>query len=136
MDGVWSLVKKDRATLLPCLRAALIEPNADAFFRFDGSNLLMSLDPTPESRSILVRSYAVVDLADVDLRVWVGRLASLGAEGFDISDAADKWLRFPRASYFLPEHGAYKVAAQNGAMFLYGSMDEAHATPALDENYF
>ncbi len=131
MDGVWSLVKKDAATLLPCLRAALTEPNADAFFRFDGSNLLMSLDPSPESTSIMVRSYANIDLADVDLRVWVGRLALLGAKGFDISEAADKWLRFPRAFYFLPEHGAYRVSAQNGAMFLYGSMDEAQATPAL-----
>lgn len=131
MDRVWSLVKKDRVTLLPCLRAALAGPNADAFFRFDGSNLLLSLDPSAESKTIVVRSYALVDLADVDLRVWASRLASLGAEGFDISDAAEKWLRFPRAYYFLPEHGAYKVGADIGAMFLYGSMDEAQATPAL-----
>jgi hypothetical protein len=131
MNAVWSLVKKDRATLLPCLRAALADPKADAFFRFDGSNLLMSLDPSPESKSILVRSYTLVDLADVDLRLWVGRLALLGAEGFDISEAADKWLRFPGAFYFLPEHGAYTVTVDNGAMFLYGSMDEAQATPAL-----
>ncbi len=131
MDRVWSLVKKDRVTLLPCLRAALADPNADAFFRFDGSNLLVSLDPSRESKSSLVRSYTLVDLTDVDLRVWLSRLASLGAEGFDISDAADKWLRFPRAYYFLPEHGGYQVGVDIGAIFLYGSMDEAQATPAL-----
>lgn len=131
MDRVWSLVKKDRVTLLPCLRAALADSNADAFFRFDGSNLLLSLDPSAESKSILVRSHTLVDLADVDLRVWLSRLSSLGAEGFDISEAADKWLRFPRAYYFLPEHGGYKVGADIGAIFLYGSMDEAQATPAL-----
>jgi hypothetical protein len=125
------LAKKDRVTLLPCLRAALADPNADAWFRFDGSNLLMSLDPSAESKSIVVRSHVMVDLADVDLRVWVSRLALLGAEGFDISDAADKWLRFPRAYYFLPEHGGYTVGVDIGAMFLYGSMDEAQATPAL-----
>ena len=36
-----------------------------------------------------------------------------------------------KASYYLPEHGAYKVTPDDGAMFLYGSMDEAQATPAL-----
>jgi len=133
MDRIWSVVKKDRVTLLPCLRTALEEPNADPFFRFDGSNLLLSLDPSRESKSILVRSYTRVDLADVDLRVWLSRLALLGAEGFDISDAADKWLRFPRAYYFLPEHGGYKVGVDIGAIFLYGSMDEAQATPALQK---
>jgi hypothetical protein len=131
MDRVWESVKRDRATLLPCLRAALTDPNADGFFRFDGSNLLLSLDQSPESKLTLVRAYALVDLGDVDLRVWVGRLALLGAEGFDVSEAADRWLRFPKAFYYLPEHGVYKVTVDNGAMFLYGSMDEGQATPAL-----
>jgi hypothetical protein len=31
----------------------------------------------------------------------------------------------------LPEHGAYEVTQDNGALFLYGSMDETQATPAL-----
>jgi hypothetical protein len=131
MDRVWEAAKKDRTTLLPCLRAALADRNADRFFHFDGSNLLLSLDPSPESKLSLIRSYALVDLGDVDLRVWVGRLALLGAEGFDVSEAADKWLRFPKAFYYLPEHGAYKVTADNGALFLFGSMDEAQATPPL-----
>lgn len=131
MDRVWEAVKMDRDALLPCLRAAIADQNADRFFLFDGSELLLSLDPSPESKLSLIRSYALVDLGDVDLRMWVGRLALLGAEGFDVSDAADKWLRFPNAFYYLPEHGAYKVTVDNGALFLYGSMDEARATPAL-----
>lgn len=131
MDRVWDAVKSDRGTLLPCLRAALAEPTADSFFRFDGSNLLVSLDPSRESKLTLIHAYTQVDLSDVDLSVWVRRLASLAAEGFDISSAADKWLRFPNAFYYLPQHGAYKVTVDNGAMFLFGSMDEALATPAL-----
>jgi hypothetical protein len=131
MDRVWDLVKQDRAALLPCLRAALADPNADAFFRFDGSNLLTSLDPSRESKVTLIHAYALVDLGDVDLRVWVTRLSRLGVEGFDVSEAADKWLRSPNLFYYLPEHGPYKVTSDNGAMFLYGSMDEAQATPAL-----
>src|SRR6185503_7757427 len=49
----------------------------------------------------------------------------------DVSEPADKWLRYPKATYYLPEHGAYKVSKGEGALFLYGSMDEAQATPAL-----
>jgi hypothetical protein len=131
MDRVWEAVKTERTKLLPCLRAALADPQADPFFLFDGSSLLLSLDPSEESKRTLIRSYALVDLADVDLSIWVGRLALLGAEGFDISQAADKWLRFPDATYYLPQHGAYKVTVDNGAMFLFGSMDEAQATPVL-----
>jgi hypothetical protein len=131
MDRVWDAVKDNRDALLPCLRAALADSNADGYFRFDGSNLLTSLDPSRESKMSLIRAYALVDLNDVDLRVWVTRLSGLGFQGFDVSEAADKWLRYANATYYLPEHGAYKVTPANGAMFLYGSMDEAHATPAL-----
>ena len=131
MDRVWDAVKKNRSELVPCLRAALIDADVDQFFRFDGSNLLVSLDPSLDSKTSLIRAYSLVDLDDVDLRVWVTQLAALGAEGFDITAPADRWLRYPKATYFLPEHGAYKVTASNGALFLYGSMDEAYATPAL-----
>jgi len=131
MDRVWESVKVDRPKLLPCLRIALADHDPDRFFLFDGSNLLLSLDPSRESKLSLIHSYALADLGDVDLRLWVGRLALLGAEGFDVSYAADKWLRYPNAFYYLPEHGAYKVTVDNGALFLFGSMDEAQATPAL-----
>lgn len=131
MDRVWEMVKINREALLPCLRTALADPSADGFFRFDGSSLLVKLDPSRESKLTLIHAFALVDLSDVDLRVWVTRLASLGVEGFDLSEAADQWLRYRKAFYYLPEHGVYKVTADNGAMFLYGSMDEAYATPAL-----
>lgn len=131
MDRVWDAVKDNRKELLPCLRAALADPNADTFFLFDGSNLLLSLDPSRESKLTLIHSYAVVDLQDVDLRIWTTSLTRLGVEGFDVSEPADKWLRYPRATYYLPQHGVYKVTAEDGALFLYGSMDEAQATPAL-----
>lgn len=131
MDRVWDAVKRDPVKLLPCLRSSLAAPGADPFFLFDGSNLLLSLDPSESTKQTLIRSYARVDLADVDASRWVGRLALLAFEGLDISEAADKWLRSPDALYYLPQHGAYKVTIDNGAMFLYGSMDEAFATPAL-----
>src|SRR5437868_4959699 len=131
MDRFWEAVKASKNELLPCLRLALDDPRTDAWFRFDGSNLLVSLDPSESSKKLQIRNYAAANLEDVDLRVWVGTLARLGAEGFDVSVAGERWLTDPKAVYFLPEHGAFKVDKFLGAIFLFGSMDEAQATPAL-----
>jgi len=131
MDRFWEAVKANQKEMLPCLRAALEDPTTDQWFGFDGSTLLVSLDPSPESKSTLIRRYASMDLDDVDLADWVPRLAHLGAEGFDISEAAARWLAYPKAEFFLPQHGAYHVTKAEGALYLYGSMDEAQATPAL-----
>jgi hypothetical protein len=131
MDRFWQKVEADKAKLLPCLRAAVRDPRADAWFRFDGSNLLVSLDPSPDSKAEQVRQYAAADLDDVNLQVWVSTLARRGAEGFDVSEAGARWLALPRAEYYLPQHGAFKVDKPLGALFIYGSMDEAQATPAL-----
>ena len=131
MDRFWETVKAKQKEMLPCLRAALKDPRSDAWFRFDGSNLLVSLDPSPESKAEQARRYAVVDLADVNFYYWVPTLARLGAEGFDVSEAGARWLALPGPEYYLPTHGAFKVDKFLGAIFIYGSMDEAQATPAL-----
>lgn len=131
MDRVWESVKQNPGDLLQCLRRELEDPGADAWFRFDASNLLVSLDPSESSKKVQIKNYAAASLDDVDLRVWVGTLARLGAEGFDVSVAGERWLTDPRAVYYLPEHGALKVDKFLGAIFLFGSMDETQATPAL-----
>lgn len=131
MDSFWKMVERNREELLPCLRAAVGDPKSDAWFRFDGSNLLVTVDPSPGSKLEQIRQYTAVDLNDVDLRFWVGILAKRGTEGLDVADAGARWLSFPRAEYYLPEHGAFKVDSLLGAFFIYGSMDEAQATPAL-----
>lgn len=131
MDVVWEKVKADPSKLLPCLRKELEDSKANAWFRFDGSNLLVSLDPSPSSKNLLIRNYAATNLDDVDLSVFVSRLAHLGAEGFDTSDAGERWLASSNATYFLPQHGALQVDKLLGGIFIFGSMDETHATPAL-----
>jgi hypothetical protein len=131
MDNFWNAVKAKQKEMLPCLRAALEDPKSDPWFRFDGSNLLVYLDPSAESKAAQVRRYTSVDLGDVDLQVWVTTLAHLGAEGFDVSEAGARWLALPKAEYYLPQHGAYHVTKLEGALYIYGSMDEAQATPAL-----
>lgn len=131
MDRVWEMGKGNTAELLPCLRAALADPQADPWFRFDGSNLLVSLDPSAAPKAEQVRQYTAVDLDDVNLMVWVTTLARRGAEGFDVSEAGGRWLAYPKAKYYLPQHGAREVDKFLGAIFIFGSMDEAQATPAL-----
>jgi hypothetical protein len=131
MDRFWEMVKADSKRLLPCLRTALQDTSADKWFRFDASSLLVDIDPSTASRSIQVRCYTEADLDDVDLRTWVTVLARRGFEGFDVSEAGSRWFAYPEAKYFLPEHGGYQVDAFKGALFIFGSMDEAQATPAL-----
>ncbi len=131
MDHVWETVKAKPVELLPCLRAALADPQADPWFRFDGSNLLVSLDPSPASKAEQLRHYTAVALEDVNLMVWVTTLAQLGADGLDVSEAGARWLAYPKAKYYLPLHGSQEVDKFLGGIFIFGSMDEAQATPAL-----
>lgn len=131
MDKVWETVKANKNELLPCLRTALEAADADLWFRFDGSNLLVSLDPSADSKKLQIKNYALTNLDDVNLAVWVSVLARLGAEGFDVSAPGERWLSHPEATYFLPLHGAQKVDKLLGGIFIFGSMDEAYATPAL-----
>lgn len=131
MDKVWNAAKANRKELAPCLRAALDKPDADRWFQFDGSNLLVTIDPSPESKATQIRSYLKVDLDDVHPQVWVQTLAHRGTEGFDVSEGAERWLTYANALYSLPQHGAYAIRNFQGALFIYGSMDESQATPAL-----
>ena len=105
MDRVWKYAESNREAAVPCLWSLLKAPNADPFFRFDGSNLLVSLDPSREAKQLQVDIYATAPLEDVDLRFWVSGIAQRGEEGFDASKAGLHWLDFRQGRYFLPEHG-------------------------------
>ncbi len=140
MDVVWNKVKSDKEKLLPCLKKAMDKPNANNFFIFNASNLIFSLDRSDESKKLLVKSYAKVDLADVNLAYWLPYIAVLGYEGFDTTAAGENWLKSSVEGYYLPQHGTRKVTKDIGSIVIYGSMDEDFATPALakiasDENH-
>lgn len=130
MDAIWDAVKADPKGTLPILRAALADPAADPFFCFDGSNLLLEHDASSAAKMLQIASYARSDLHEIALREWVMTMAKRGTEGFDTTAAACRWLEDPKFSYTVPEH-AFTVTANEGALFLYGSMDETFATPAL-----
>lgn len=131
MDLVWSKVKANPKELLPCLREAINMRADDGFFKFDASNLLIQLDQTADAKKTLIKSYASVDLNDVNLVYWMPYIAVLGYEGFDTSAAGENWLRHPNPSYYSPGHGMRQVTKEIGALIIYGSMDESLATPAL-----
>jgi hypothetical protein len=131
MDAVWQMVQKNPGPLVPCLKAALNRTSADPWFLFDGSQLLVSVDPSRESKQVLLSAMAKVSLDDVDLRTWVQTAASLGVDDFDTSELGCRWLVYPNAKYYLPEHGAYEVDRENGAMFIFGALAEYYATPTL-----
>ena len=132
MDEFWKRVKAAPKELGPCLKTALEMPNADGWFKIDGSGLLVEIDPSHDSKELKARLWCAGDLDDVDLRLWMQTLASLGNEGFDVSEAGRRWLAEKDPSFAVPEH-AMQVARRGGAVFLFGSMDEALATPALEK---
>jgi hypothetical protein len=129
MDEVWKRVKADPSTLSPCLIAELESPSAGPWFLFDGAALLATLDRAPRASRIVLRSCEAVDLDDVALEDWLRRLTTLALDDMDISVAAGRWLRYPHATYTLPQH-AFTVKRPEGALFLYGSMEESLAARA------
>lgn len=133
MDAVWQAVQKNPTSLVPCLKAELAQRPDDAWFQFDAGQLLVSVDPSRDSKLTLLAAMKQVSLDDVDPRTWVQTASSLGRDGFDTSDLGRRWLTAPQATYSLPEHGGYEVDRGTGAMFIFGAMDERYATPALSK---
>ena len=131
MTSFWSYVKGKPDETLDCLREALRDEAANAWFLFDGSSLLVSVDPSRESKATQVRLWSAAPLEDLNLQYWLETLVERGNEDFDVSVAADRWLGYENASYRMVRHGGLKIGPFEGALFLFGSMQEAHATPAL-----
>lgn len=131
LDAFWNQVRQSSATLLPCLRKALTEDTSASFFAIDGSMLLVDIDPSRASKALQVRKFTEASLDGTDLEYWVSTMAHRGVEGFDTSAAGAKWLAYPKAKYFLKNHGGYPIDSFLGAVFIFGSMDEDLATPVL-----
>ena len=130
MDRVWKLVRENSKELAPCLRSLLENPRSDAWFRVDGSDLLVAVEPTPESKKLQIACWGRADLKDLAPEVYVRKLTAFGFEGFDTTVAAEHWMKSPDASFDLAKH-ALHVGNQEGSIFLWGTIDETIATPAL-----
>jgi hypothetical protein len=130
MDRVWNMIEARFTEMAPCLIAAMDELGADNWFLFDAGGLLEKLDHSPRIHRLILRGCERVDLEDVELGEWMRRLTALALQDVDISGAAERWMRYPRASFEVPIH-AFTVRRPEGAFFLYGSMNETAAMPAL-----
>ncbi len=95
ITALWEAVRAAPAQTLPILRHALEDPAATPFFCFNGSNLLVSCDPTAAAKRFQISCYARADLHEVNLTYWVMTLATLAVEGFDTTPAACRWLEDP-----------------------------------------
>ncbi len=131
MDRLWSFAEAHAAEAAPCLREMLNEPPLNSYFPIDGSSLLVKLDPSASSKALEAALWTEANLEDVDHRTWMQTLAGLGRDGADVSRAGRRWLTEKNVHYFLADHGGYEVTAYDGSVFLFGSMDEAQARPAL-----
>jgi hypothetical protein len=131
LDQFWTQVRQSPAVLVPCLRQALRDDTSASFFSIDGSMLLVDIDPSQASKALQVKEFIEADLDGTDLEFWVKTMARRGVEGFDTSEAGIKWLSYPNAKYTLAVHGGYPIDSFLGAVFIFGSMDEDLATPAL-----
>jgi hypothetical protein len=130
MDKVWNLVEANPSEMVSCLITEMEQPGADKWFLFYAGSLLAKLDHSPRTNRLILRGCELVDLDDVALEDWVHRLTALALQDIDISGAAERWMRHNHASYFVPLH-SFTARRPEGAFFLYGSMAEALAAPAL-----
>lgn len=129
MDRVWDAVHKNPA-LAPCL-AGVLRTTQDTWLLFDGAMLLRAVADSAEAKRLQFDALSRIPLADVDMRTFVELASYYGLAGFDTTALGKRWLDEPNAEYYLPEHGAYHVDRNDGALFIFGAMDERYATPAL-----
>lgn len=128
LDRFWTRIRAEKAKFLPCLRDKVADSKANTFFRFDGSNLLVTLDPSVESKRAQVAVYLDTPLDIIGVGRWVSILTLRGTEGFDVSRAAKRALD-EDLSYFT--QSGHPMSAYDAALFLWALQSEESATPQL-----
>lgn len=129
MDEFWNTARSMGTPGIACLQQMLASERSDAFFLFDASSLLLLLDSSPASLDAAAGALVHTDLNDVDTAAYVSFLLELSHKGMDIGPLAEKYMVYPSADTYLPEH-AMKLTRADGALILYGSMK-----PELAERY-
>lgn len=104
LDALWAEAKAERSTFLPVLRSELARPEAQAFFLFDGSMLLLSLSDSALDRRIAIAAIGRCDLRDVQPSEYLRQVHRLAAQGEDTTEAALHILADPEFKAFIPQH--------------------------------
>jgi hypothetical protein len=131
VDQFWNTVKSKKQVYLPCLRKAVEDPKSNPFFRYDGSNLLVEIDPSLASKSLQATVFMASDMDMMSASRWVTVLSYRGYDGIDTSKAAERWIGDHNNHYIFAEADNFRVGQYEGALFLYGSMEARMAVPSL-----
>lgn len=104
LDALWAEAKAEPTTFITVLRSELARPDAQTFFVYDGSMLLLSLSNTPSDRRLALAAIARSDLRDVQHTEYLRQVHRLAALGEDTTEAALHILAEPEFKAFIPEH--------------------------------
>ena len=90
MDSFWDLVKEKGGAGITCLKDMLLAETEDGFFVFDGSSLLLALDPSQESVATASQALRYASLAEEDAAGYLKLVLQLSRRGADIGPLAEK----------------------------------------------
>ena len=129
MDEFWNLVRsrKDGST---CLQQLLVNEKDDAFFLFDGAELLANLDQGAPATPIVVTSVRRAPIAEIDAGAYVSLAIRLARGGADISTLAERFLEHPAEQVSVPAH-ALNIHRTFGALLLFGILPAERADVVL-----
>ena len=104
LDALWAEAKAAPTTFIPALRSELARTDAQTFFVYDGSMLLLSLSNASPDRRLALAAIARSDLRDVQHAEYLRQVHSFAALGEDTTEAALHILVEPEFKAFLPQH--------------------------------
>jgi hypothetical protein len=104
LDSFWARAKAQKGAYLPVLRSELARPEAQPFFLYDGSMLLLSLSDIRSDRQLALAAIARCDLRDVQHTDYFRQVHRLASIGEDTTEAALHILVEPKFTAFVPQH--------------------------------
>jgi hypothetical protein len=121
IDRFWGLAESQGQRGITCLRKMLRSETNDSFFLFDGAGLLLHLDDSQPSLTVVSDAAERSDLGDLNPAGYVELALELAQHGIDTGALADKYMKYPKVDGYVAEH-SLPVDRATGAIFLYGSM--------------
>jgi hypothetical protein len=103
LDQFWTKAKSQRDVYVSELRRELADFSNPPFFRFDGSQLLLSLSDAPADRKIVLSAIAHPDLRDLQSKDYFLLVQRMAAQGKDTTASAFHILPKPKFQVFIPQ---------------------------------
>lgn len=119
------------ASAVSCLRQMLAGTTDDPYFLYSGSALLLSLDSSPDSLSVILMALENSDPSRVDASGYIGLLIQLARRNIDAGPLADKYVNYVALHDAAPQ-GEVSDQLINATLLLYGSMPPDLAVTYLE----